>query len=77
MGNILRALPQAATHLMLISQVIAPLKKVTPSYSIFFISNSTGQLPTKKSALWLRGEKLDLEVTSKYVNLVCLSALRD
>lgn len=51
MGNILRALPQAATHLILISQVIAPLKKVTPSYSIFFISNSTGQLPTKKSAL--------------------------
>lgn len=76
MGNIPRALPQAATHLILISEVTAPLKKVTPSYGIFFISNS-GQLPTKKTALWLRGEKLDLEVTSKYVNLVCLSALRD
>lgn len=77
MGNILQALPQAATHLILISEVITPLKNATPSYSIFFISNSSGQLPTKKTVLWLRGEKLDLEVTSKYVNLVCLSALRD
>lgn len=51
MGNILQALPQAATHLILIYEVITPLKKVTPCYSIFFIFKSCGQLPTKKTAL--------------------------
>jgi len=51
MGNILQVLPQAATHLILIYEVITPLKKVTPSYSIFFIFKSSGQLPTKKTTL--------------------------
>lgn len=51
MGNILQVLPQAATHLILIYGVSTPLKKLTPRYNIFFILKSSGQLPTKKTAL--------------------------
>lgn len=51
MGNILQVVPQATTHPILIHEVITPLQKVTPRYSIFFISESGEQLPTKRTAL--------------------------
>jgi len=48
MGNILQALPQAATHLILIYEVTTPLQKVTPSYSTFLSPGAANSCPQSK-----------------------------
>lgn len=75
MGNILQALPQAATHLILIHEVITPLQKATPSYSIFSSPGAVDNYPPRKPPR--NYERLDLEAARKYINLVCLPVLQD
>lgn len=72
MGNILQALPQAATHLILVSEATTPLQKVTPSYSTFFYLQEQQTAAHKTNCSVITGGKLGLEVVSKYVDPVCL-----